>query len=62
MSSIPNWHIAHFESFLEYLAELTSIKSARQYHLLKQIVFKPVFSTIYQVAYDFLIRLFNFTI
>ena len=33
--------LAHIESFQEYLAELTSIKLARQSHVLKQKVFKP---------------------
>ena len=31
--------LAQIESFQEHLAELASIKSAGQYHLLKQIVF-----------------------
>ena len=54
--------LAHIECFQEYLAELTSIKLALQCHLLKQIVFKLAFSTIYQVVYDSLIRQVNVTI
>ena len=31
--------LAHIESFQEYLGEMISMKSAREYHLLKQIAF-----------------------